>query len=402
MGAASSRALTPVGVVVVICLLAACTANRGPERAVRWQEIPPSALTSAASIPLVETAVWAGGRWRMGGVVIGPDGSRHVAIWTSSAVGGPWAPDDMVAVTGRDGPNETIFGISGDATHMVAFGYRRSPTEGYPRPSTWLSRPATGPSWHEILEDREFFGGPDIIGFGNLTYGTHGFTIAGTWTDPQGRPTLAVWRSPEGEHWTRDSTEPAFQGDAADIPLASGVADGPSGLLMSGSVSTPTPAAPTRREGGLWWSSSGQTWEGLPITPAGRPAPLSTTFDAVTAVAGGWAVAGTETTATGSRAAVWFVDSRLRMSGPQLLSRDAKPLSLTSDGTTVMLVAADGDRPEIWTAEAGPAVPRRWTTLRAPVAHTGFDITGGTLQSSRSGWVLVLAGADHSSEWWSR
>jgi hypothetical protein len=366
--------------------------------------VPPAALAAAPATPLVQTAApGPGGGWLLGGVVIDPDGTRHVAIWASDRPAGPWTQAPMTAVPGRDGPNETIFSIAGTTGRMAAFGYRRSPTEGYPRPSTWVSTPGPSAGWQEILENREFLGGPNVIGFANLVYGPHGFTLAGTWTDPQARPTLALWRSPDGTAWARDSTEPAFDGSADQIPVASGVADSPAGLLLVGTVETPEPGDPVREEGGLWFSPTGKSWSRVPVSATSEPPASSTSFDAVTAIPGGWVVVGTERTADTSRPAAWLVDSRLGVGPPVQLPGSGPggftPRAAATYGSQVFVIGSTGDRSETWTAEVGSAGRLGWKVVSGPVG-AGFPIDTAWVAAGREGVVVVLSGADRSAEWW--
>ena len=335
--------------------------------------------------------------------MIDSDGSRHVAIWQGPGPAGPWTQAPTSPVQGRDGPNETIFSITGSPSGMAAFGYRNSPTEGYPRPSTWYSPAPEYSSWREILEDREFFGGPDVIGFAGLVYGPHGFTLPGTWTDSHGRASLAVWRSPDGVTWTRDTTEAAFQGRKDQIPAATGVADSSAGMLLAGTVGTPAPASPTRQEGGLWYSAAGKSWTRLALSPRSEPPDSSTTFNAVVTVPGGWVVLGTEQTANGTRAVAWIVDRRLAVSAPTMLptsgGKGAKPLTAVIDGDQIVVVGADADRPKIWTSRLSAAGRAAWKAVKGP-ANTDFSIDDASVAVGQAGLLVVVSGSDRSAEWW--
>ena len=369
-----------------------------------WHRIPAASLAPGPDTALVQTAaVTSAGDRLLGGVVVDLSGTRQVAIWESPRPMGPWARTPMAAVAGRDGPNETIFSIAGGAGEMAAFGYRRSPTEGYPRPSTWISPAGPGLHWREILESREFLGGPDIIGFANLTYGPHGFTLAGTWTDARAGSTLAVWRSPDGVSWTRDSTEPSFDGTADQIPGASGVADSPAGLLLAGTIETPVPTDPGRQEGGLWYSAMGQSWSRLALSADTEPAASSTTFDALAAVPGGWIVVGTERTGSRTRPVAWTVEGSRQVSRPIPLPNpaggDFRPLAIAVDGKRVLVVGSSGDRSVVWTSAAGWPPSSGWKVVKGP-APTGFTISSASVSPGRSGIVLVLSGSEESDEWW--
>jgi hypothetical protein len=366
-----------------------------------WEEVASSSLVSAPRSTAFTPAVAAapqGQGWLIGGVVLDPAGERGVAIWTSSGQAGPWTRSSMQAIAGRDGPNETIFDIAGAGARLVAFGYRRSPTEGYPRPSTWVSDQVTGATWREILEDREFFGGPDIVGFGDMAVGPHGYTIAGTWTDPQGHPVMAVWRSGDGSAWSRDSTDPSFEGLPGEIPFASGVADGPGGILLVGTIETPTPADPLRRRGGIWFSGSGGRWTRVPVARAGP----STTFDAVAAVGTGWVIAGTQHVHGRSRPAVWPVDQNLHVGVPANLPQPpgnpVEPTVTAAAGAVVLVAGPQGHRGVIWESRLVAGVPHGWKLVASP-PDAPFPLTSVALAAGGSGVMMSLVGSDVSRLW---
>ncbi len=399
--------LNPLIAAVVALTAAGCSASNHPT-AVQWTPIPASGLVPAAASSPFTPAVAAaplGKGWLLGGVVLGQNGSREVAIWSSSGFSRPWTRAAMNPVQGRDGPNETIFGITGDRAHLVAFGYRRSPTEGYPRPSTWLASPAGG-TWREILEDREFFGGPNIIGFGGLDVGPHGYSVAGTWTDARGHPVVAVWRSADGSTWTRDSTDPSLEGRPGEIPFASAVADSTRGLLLVGMVETPTPGDPLRRRGGIWFSRSGETWTRLTVGGVGLPLEGSTSFDAVVATSAGWVIAGSEGVLGRSRPAVWLVDNHLRVT-PALALPDPPgggpmhPSSMAVSGAALIAVGPDGHRGVVWAARLRAGVPHGWKLLTSP-PDAAFPLASLSVAASQSGLIVALVGSDRSQLWTAR
>jgi hypothetical protein len=311
----------------------------------------------------------------------------------------------MDPVAGRDGPNETIFGIVGDDAHLVAFGYRRSPTEGYPRPSTWLAAPTLGAAWREILENREFFGGPNIVGFGGMAVGAHGYSVSGTWLDARGHPVMAVWQSLDGSGWSRDSTDPSFEGLPGEIPFASGIADRPAGLLLVGTNETPTPADPLRRRGGIWFSPSGDRWSRVAPGPAAIPTRGSSTFDAVAGTGAGWIIAGTEEVQGRSRPAVWLVDDRLQVSVPVLLPEPAgspvEPSAVIATGTGVLVAGPRGNRAVIWQARLAGGTPRRWTLITSP-PDASFPLTSVTMAADTTALMVSLGGSDLSQLWTAR
>ena len=413
--------------------LAACGGSGRPVP--DWHEVPYSALVGTPGDQPQVAAVAAGGPatadsatggpatpWLLGGTVVDTAGNRRVHIWSAPSPAGPWQPADMVAVPGLDGPQETIEYLTARSpagAGPIAFGYRLSPDEGYPRPSAWVAGDAGGRSWSEIHEDREFFGGPDIVSFGGLSEGPHGCYVAGTWTDGRGRPVISTWRTTDGRDWTHDFTEPAFEGAAGEVPFASGVADGPAGVLVAGSVETPTRSDPGRQQGALWLAADGIHWRRLAVQtePGAKGGAIGasesgpgTTFDAVAAVPGGWLVAGTLTVAGGGTAApravpaVWAVDAQGVLSRPQRLKVTA---AAGSDGTAVVPTAIDvaGGRVTVAARAGGRALlwsaPLAKRGLPAPHPVAAPDAEVPQLQTVRvatgpAATVVVMTGADAS------
>lgn len=343
LGTGAGRpALGGRAVLVALALVAAgCgTPHRGASPA--WGTVDLGGWAPAGTTARVVAVAATPTGWLAGGVEEGTGGAPpSVSIWSAPRVTGPWFAADMAPIRGRDGPQESILGFATHAGRLVALGSRPSPTEGYPRPSTWSAPGPAGP-WREVLEDREFFGGPSIVGLGGLTAGPHGFTVTGTWTDAAGRPTAAVWRSPDGQRWSRDSTAPAFDSRGPDSPLAAAVADSPGGLVVVGSWYDPVPGDPTRTTGALWYSPDGGAWRSLAIGPAGA----ASAFDAVVAVPGGWLVGGRVGYGRSAAAAVWTLDRRLHLGPAEVLDagHPTAPVALAAGGGVVVAVVASGPR----------------------------------------------------------
>jgi hypothetical protein len=198
--------------------------------------------------------------------------------------------------------------------------------------------PVAGPGlrWDEIVEPREMFGGPDIIGVGGVAAGPHGDFVAGTWTDARSHPVVAVWRSPDGRTWSRDSTDPSFVGRSGEVPFGTAVADGPHGVLVTGTAEVPTRSDPTGQRGALWYSPDGVRCRRILSGAIAAPREHST-FAAVTATGSGWLIAGTEGTGPTTRATVWTLDSDLRRVR-------ATPLPPSTGPVTVTAMTPDRDR----------------------------------------------------------
>ena len=411
-----ARLLAAGGLAAAV--LAGCGGSGRP--APDWREVPYGALVSGVGDQPEVAAVTAGGptaAWLLGGTVVDGRGDRHVRIWSAPGPAGPWRVAGMAAVPGLDGPQETIEDLSSGTAGLIAFGYRLSPDEGYPRPSAWVARDGRPSAWDEIHEDREFFGGPDIISFGGMSQGPHGCFVAGTWTDGRGRPVISVWRTTDGRDWTHDYTDPAFEGRPGEVPFASGVADSRSGVLVSGSVETPTASDPGHQEGALWLSADGTRWRRLPLPAGAGSGGPGTTFDAVAAVPGGWLVAGTVGTATGTTGtgtgaasgggrsvpAVWSVTTagtvgppqRLPLGGDGTAGAPVVPTSVDMAGDRVTVAGRSGMRAVIWSAGLSARGVGRMHRVPAPPADVP-QLQGVLVAAGPAGAMVVMSGADAS------
>jgi hypothetical protein len=401
---ADGAARTIASAAVLACLIGEVTGCGASPGAVRteWRPVADSALVGATGgRPFVATVAASptGSGWLAGGVVLGPGDDRQVAVWGSAGNGRVWTRAPKQPIAGRDGPNETIYFLAGGASGQVAFGYRRSPTENYPRPSAWVAPDTPGAPWQEVLEDRELFGGPNIVGFGGLTFGPHGYAVSGTWTGGTGGAVVSVWRSPDGRTWTHDTGDPAFQPRAGLVPFATGISDGPAGILLAATAEAPTPSDPTREGGELWYSGTGQTWSRLTGTLAGA----SSTFDAVQSAAGEWLVAGTSGRDGSARPAVWEVGTSGRMSPPELLpdtsGRTAHPSSIAVTGRKVFVAGRDGDRPVVWLADDVAGRTDHWREVAAP-PPAAFPLDSVRVAATSDGLLLTLVGSDRSAVWY--
>jgi hypothetical protein len=338
------------------------------------------------------------GGWLLGGGVIGPDGVNRVAIWSAAAPAGPWRRNALSPVAGRDGPNETIqgFGTRPGPGPLTAVGSRPSPTEGYPRPSTWLA-PAggTGPStWQEILAARELFGGPNVVAIAGMGAGPHGYFVAGTWLAPDNHVVVSVWRSPTGAGWRRDDTEPSFDAGPGTQSYALTVADGPSGVLLGGTTATPAPGDPTRQLPTLWHSADGAHWTRLP--PLRIPGlPGRGAVRAVRVLGAGWLAAGQ----AGSRPEAWTVDAQLRSSGRALPGPAGT--TVTDLAVTPSSMLATGVTPAgtvlVWRAARQGEHLGAWRAVSPPPAGPGWS--GASLAAAGDQVVLVVFNDTTSGVW---
>lgn len=344
---------------------------------------------------MVSAAAPTGGSpWLVGGGVTDADGVNHVAIWSAADPAGPWIRNAVAPVPGRDGPNETVlaFAPATGAGPVVSLGSRPSPNEGYPRPSTWFAAGPPGePSWHEMLAVRELFGGPNVVALGAMSAGPHGYFIAGSWVGPGNQVVAAVWTSPDGRDWTRDDTDPAFDAGPGTTSYAYGVADGPSGVVLTGTTAVPTRSDPTREVGALWYSAAGARWVRLP--PPSRTG--RTLAGTVAAVGSGWLAGGS----TGQQPQLWSIDAHLHVSATTLPA----PTGATVDSLAVTATAAlaggvtPGGHPVLWMAPRHGDRVGRWRLLTAPPTRSAWS---AARLAATSGHILLVLFDGGSSQVW--
>jgi hypothetical protein len=345
---------------------------------------------------MVVAAPGSGAPWLLGGALPAGNGVNQVAIWSAATPAGPWRADPLSPVPGRDGPNETIlaFAHQTGAGPTTAFGTRLSPTEGYPRPSTWFASPgrATAPSWQEVLADRELFGGPNVVAVSEMSSGPHGYFITGTWIGPDGHVVAAVWRSVDGVRWTRDDTDPAFDAGPGSESYGYDVADGASGLLLAGTTAFPTRQDPTKEVGTLWHSADGDRWTRLAQLPGHGSRVVAR---AVRPLGAGWVAAGS----AGSRPEVWIVDGHLRARAQTLPAAGAATvydLAVTPGSVLAAGVTPTG-AVTVWAAARHGNRLGSWRLVNSPPAEAGWS---GVSLAAAAGQVVVVIFDDHSSEIW--
>ena len=364
---------------------------------------------SPDALPIVE-AVGASsdGGWLLGGVVVsGPATTGHffstsseekVAMWSASSPSGPWRPSTLIADPGRDGPNETIKYIAAADDRAFAFGWRNSPTEGYPRPSPWIQSPVPAGAWREVVKPREFFGGPNIIAFGGASVGPDGYFVSGTWTAPDGPTVASVWHSADGQNWVHDSTDPSFRGRPGEIPFGTGVSDSTLGAVLIGTSDIPTHQDPTARRGAMWTSSHGSAWHRAFTDLIDRSWPRST-FDAVVATSDGWLIAGTTGPVGATRPAVWTVGPSMDHLRAALLPAQSSPVAVTAmaaDDSKVIVAGVSDGQPVLWAAPLRDGRVGAWRRLDPP-AGSGLDRV--VVSVGRTGTIVSLVTNRASSVW---
>jgi hypothetical protein len=397
----------------LLVLAAGCSglADHPPGPSPGWQPLPAPSLSTSGNPYVV--SVDAGDALHpalLGGVVIATppsagrffssQGTRSVAVWSAPSPSGPWSAARMDADPGRDGPNETIEYLARYGTQALAFGWRNSPTEGYPRPSAWDARGSGERAWQEIVEPREFFGGPNILGFGGAAEGPHGDFVVGTWTNPESRTVLSVWHSTDGRTWAQDASDPSFGGGAGEIPFAAGVADGARGVVVIATAELPTHADPLGQRGSLWYSPDGRRWSRVLGSQIADRWPRSV-FSSVVATDTGWLVAGT--TGAVKAPTVWSIGADAESIQATALPPGRSAASVTATVTAmatnqerVVVAGLESGRPVIWTATLGSTGVGHWLQVRAPPA-TGLQSVA--LSTGPHGTIVSLIGRDSTRVW---
>jgi hypothetical protein len=375
--------------VVTAVLLGACRAAAPAPASQAWTEVKGLGHVVVAAPPDGP------GPWLLGGSVRGPDGVNRVAIWSAAGPAGQWRRDAVAPVAGRDGPNETIqgFGSPPGAGPLAAVGSRPSPTEGYPRPSTWVTasgRPGL-PAWREVLASRELFGGPSVVAIAGMGAGPHGYFIAGTWLAPDNHVVAAVWHSAAGVEWTRDDTAPAFDAGPGTQSYAFDVADSPAGVLLGGTTAQPAPGAPARETATLWFSADGLRWARLPALPGAGRAVVHAVRDLGT----GWVAAGQ----AGGQPEVWLVEAGLPVSGQALTGAPGATiddLAVTPGAVLAAGVTAAGEV-MLWRATRHAGQVGGWRRVSPPPAGPAWS---GASLAAAGNQVVLVAFNDATSRVW--
>lgn len=408
------RVATVLLVVALLLSAGACESPSVGRSSLHWRAIPLESLSPRGGPQAEVMAVQAGGAgrpWLLGGVIPEAtpysDGFRTfpmptVAIWRASSVRGPWRRANLHADPQRDGPNETIYYLSSYANLQVSFGWRNSPTEGYPRPSAW-SGSTDGGTWQEIIEPREFFGGPSIVGFGGATTGPHGSFVAGTWLNPAGVPVISVWRSVDGRTWTQDATASALTGRDGEIPFAAGVADGAGGVMVIGASEIPSPSDPSARRGALYFSPDGSQWIRLDETLVANRWPQSA-FGAVAAFQRGWVVAGTVKRGALTEAGVWMLQNEQAVPRFETLTQGPasaaiKMTSVSVGPAGIIVAGVDRGRLVIWRSSVSDGKPTGWRQLEPPTADALSTAHAVTVASGSEATALVVQTSRGSQLW---
>lgn len=391
-----------MGCVVVAVALTACSAEDEP--APPGDAAPVEVAWEAAALPVppgpagrtvLRDVAWCDGTWyAVGGVqltsTLGSDPyPESRPAWWSSTDGRTWtsrdlAPEDYFA----KGAVLLTVGCHGD--DVAAVGARPGGAHGNPRTSSWYLRE------DGVLVDVPaaftLYGGVEAVNTARMVGGPRGWTISGNRLSG-----AAVWTSSDAHEFELVDTDPALMHDEEHRFLAIAQTATPDGWVLVGNVL----ADGAGQLGPQAWSSAdGRTWSREDVPTTDRFADLervTTVGDDVVALgvrgdgfgvwrrdaAGTWslgaafgaldpdrsgapAVSGITASDVGLMAAVTDGSVYRLWSSPdgetwrEVATPPGPPhnaadqtMALASDGTTVLLLADDGETAALWTSDAG-------------------------------------------------
>jgi hypothetical protein len=192
------------------------------------------------------------------GSVPGPAG-RAPAAWTTTDAR-HWNRIALRATTYYGAQAElTLVGLAGGRISVYGLAYGGA--HGLPRPTNWTG-PAAGAQTRLVDHEPavEVFGGEHAISVNGETARAGTDLIVGQWDGPGGRYGAAVWTSPDGVTWTRNTADPALVSAPGEQTSARGAASGADGFVVVGD---------TLRGGGTtalsWTSPDGRVWRRIPL-----------------------------------------------------------------------------------------------------------------------------------------
>ncbi|MFF3868570.1 hypothetical protein [Micromonospora sp. NPDC001898] len=265
----SSRRLRAMPGVVAACavLLAGCWSAPRPAPTPTplrpdWRAVALPTPPGAPGRLLLRDAVACGGRWFVVGAVADAAGVTRPAAW-SSPDATAWTSLRLAARSGY-GPENVLTAVGCRDGRLAAVGAKSGGVHGNPRVSTW--RQLADGSVVEVPAEFEVFGGPDAVNVGRIAGGPEGWVIAGN------RGTgAAAWSSVDAGEFRLVSGVPPLASDAAGRTWAADVAAGASGWVLVGSSRTPG------RPGGepaVWTSPDGLDWRRETLSDADAPGDL--------------------------------------------------------------------------------------------------------------------------------
>jgi hypothetical protein len=389
-----------VGRAVVLgaaLVAASCSSGSGSSgstpRTVAWQPAPAGALGSGV-VRILDGAPGSTGLLAVGSVTT--DANRVPAAWTT-ADGATWTRLDTVPKSPYGFVAElTTVAAAGDG-RAAAIGQASGGAHGNPRVGSWY---LDGTTLREVVADVELYGGPRQGSVDEMAAGPSGFVVVGTRTDRNERTGAASWTSPDAhEAFVISDADPALESGPDETVRAFAVAGSRRGYLAAGDRFV-TGQGRLDSDALFWTSTDGRTWARVDDKTLGGPA--TDTPQQAVAWRDGWAVAGTETSASRTAVVVWTSTdgTTWRRTTVGAVGTDPDALSAVTSLQVVdggLVVGARlGTRLVVATAADG----RDWQALALPA-----DTPGGphaVVVAAAAGPNLVLAATnDDGTRLWS-
>jgi len=291
-----------------------------------------------------------------------------------------------------DAPHNLVFSIARRGNVAVALGETPGPAHGNPRPTIWRS--TDGRTWDEVPTLREDFGGPLLTDLRAVAAGATGFAVVGNWKASDGTPVIAVWLSTDGLHWTREDHVPELSSHNGEELTATGIAAGPTGLVIVGETFAPTPTEPALVDGFIATSPDGKVWRRLTAGSAGLDNGGQVAIRQVTAEGNSFLAIGTRAVGPHNEVAAWQPGPGATWGFTTIAAVGfVKGMAVTTDGNKAWAAVIDDGAVRIW-ATSGRG---HWRPIGAPTVGGADDVhlgaTGGRL-------VLAVEVAGRAALWW--
>jgi hypothetical protein len=370
---------------------AACSSGSGSStpapRTVAWHPAPAAAL-GPGLVRIVDAAPGPDRLLAVGSVTT--DANRVPAAWTTID-GSSWTNVDTVPKSPYGFVAElTTVAVAPDG-RAAAIGQASGGTHGNPRIGSWY---LDGPSLREVVADVELYGGPRQGSVNEMAAGPARFVVVGTRTDRNDRTGAASWTSPDAhDAFVISDADPALESGPDETVRAFAVAGSPRGYLAAGDRFV-TGQGRLDSDAVFWTSTDGRTWARVEDKTLGGPA--TDTPQQAVAWRDGWAVAGTETSASRTSVVVWTSsDARSwRRTTVTVLGTDADPLSAVTSLQVVNGGLVVGARLGTRLVVAAAADGRDWHGLALPLDAPGGD--HAVVVAAPAGPNLVLAATNEN------
>ncbi len=302
-------------------------------------------------------------------------GGNHPALWFSAD--GRSFRALRVRPISVYGPQNVLYSVACDSSHVVAVGAAIGGAHGNPRTSTWVAPLGPDATLTEVNASFETYGGPDAVGVGPVSAGPRGFLIVGGRVDANGLAGAAVWQSPNGESFRLVDDDPALESGTAGNTEVHGAYVGPDGFVAVGGIGT------TSRDPAVWTSPDGLSWHRVVVPPS----PADDVMEKVIATSDGLLAIG----AVGSAFGIWTAPA----SGTSwsIRGRFGEHPPATSLPRVIDLASAGGDGwyAAIYTGSGYQLWSGTGATVRQVALPSDAGDVAGVATDPATGTVLIAA-----------